>query len=141
MPTEKDFYAGMIAGLMDYYGDIHLARILNVRVGDLHQWSTGKGRPPSDVFFRMINLATQALRVQVSGMSLAAMLRMAAGKLTKRKRPSITVAVLPAGVKVSTKRPRKSGASKLFPRSTRRPPLRADGAAARPRRSRSWPGA
>jgi hypothetical protein len=59
VPTEKDFYAGMIAGLMDYYGDIHLARILNVRVDDLHQWSTGKGRPPSDVFFRMINLATQ----------------------------------------------------------------------------------
>lgn len=59
MQTERDLYAGMIAGLMDYYGDIHLARILNVRVDDLVRWSTGKGRPPSDVFFRIINLATQ----------------------------------------------------------------------------------
>ena len=56
--TDKDLYAGIIATLVDDYGEVHLARILNVAVADLHRWRQGKARPPSDVFFRIINLST-----------------------------------------------------------------------------------
>lgn len=56
--TDKDLYAGTIASLVDDYGEVHLARILNVAVADLHRWREGKARPPTDVFFRIINLST-----------------------------------------------------------------------------------
>jgi hypothetical protein len=55
--TDKDLYAGTIAALVDDYGEVHLARILNVTVADLHRWREGKARPPCDVFFRIINLS------------------------------------------------------------------------------------
>lgn len=58
MVTDKDLYAGTLAGLIDYYGAIHLARILNVRVDDLFRWAEGRARPPADVFFRIVNLTT-----------------------------------------------------------------------------------
>ena len=56
MVTDKELYAGTIAGLMDYFGPAHLAGILNVTVDDLYRWAQGKARPPIDVFFRMLNL-------------------------------------------------------------------------------------
>lgn len=56
--TDKDLYAATIATLVDDYGEVHLARILNVAVADLHRWREGKARPPCDVFFRIINLST-----------------------------------------------------------------------------------
>lgn len=55
--TDKDLYAATIATLVDDYGEVHLARILNVAVADLHRWREGKARPPTDVFFRIINLS------------------------------------------------------------------------------------
>jgi hypothetical protein len=57
MATDKELYAETICGLMDYYGDRNLARILNVTVDDLYRWSSGTSRPPSEVFFRIINLS------------------------------------------------------------------------------------
>ena len=57
MVTDKDLYAETICGLMDYYGARNLARILNVTVDDLYRWSSGTSRPPSEVFFRIINLS------------------------------------------------------------------------------------
>ena len=59
MVTDKDLYAGTICGLIDYYGCTHLARIINVNVDDLYRWSAGKGRPPAEVFFRIINLGNE----------------------------------------------------------------------------------
>jgi hypothetical protein len=56
MATDKDLYAETICGLMDYYGERNLARILNVTVDDLYRWSSGS-RPPSEVFFRIVNLS------------------------------------------------------------------------------------
>jgi hypothetical protein len=57
MATDKELYAETICGLMDYYGDRNLARILNVTVDDLYRWSSGTSRPPSEVFLRIINLS------------------------------------------------------------------------------------
>jgi hypothetical protein len=57
MATDKELYAETICGLMDYYGDRNLARILNVTVDDLYCWSSGTSRPPSEVFLRIINLS------------------------------------------------------------------------------------
>jgi hypothetical protein len=55
--TDKELYASTIAGLMDYFGAIHLARMLNVSVNDLDRWAAGKARPPTEIFFRIINMA------------------------------------------------------------------------------------
>jgi len=57
MVTDKDLYADTLCGLMDYYGERHLALILNVTVDDLYRWSSGKSRPPAGVFFCIINLS------------------------------------------------------------------------------------
>lgn len=58
--TDKDLYAGTIATLVDDYGEVRLARILGVPVTELHRWREGKARPPSIIFFRIINLSTAA---------------------------------------------------------------------------------
>jgi hypothetical protein len=57
MATDREICAETICGLMDYYGPRQLALILNVTVDDLCRWSSGKSRPPTDVFFRVINLS------------------------------------------------------------------------------------
>lgn len=60
MVTDKELYAQTIADLVEYFdGYTTLARVLNVKVDDLHRWSEGRARPPADVFFRMINLANR----------------------------------------------------------------------------------
>jgi hypothetical protein len=56
MVTDRDTYAATVCGLIEYFGGVHLARILNVPMEDLQRWATGKGRPPTHVFFRMLNL-------------------------------------------------------------------------------------
>ena len=62
MVTDKDLYADTICGLMDYYGERQLARILKVTVVDLYRWSSGKSRPPSEISIRIINLSNAAAR-------------------------------------------------------------------------------
>jgi hypothetical protein len=57
MATDSEICADTICGLMDYYGPRQLALILNVTVDDLYRWSSGESRPPTDVFFRVINLS------------------------------------------------------------------------------------
>jgi hypothetical protein len=60
MVADKELYAQPIADLVeDFDGYTTLARVLNVNVDELHRWSEGRGRPPADVFFRMLNLATR----------------------------------------------------------------------------------
>ena len=60
MVADKELYAQPIADLVeDFDGYTTLARVLNVKVDELHRWSEGIGRPPADVFFRMVNLATR----------------------------------------------------------------------------------
>lgn len=56
MVTDKDLYAGTIAGLLDYYGHAQLARILDVPLEDLYRWIEGKARPPTGTFLRIIDL-------------------------------------------------------------------------------------
>jgi hypothetical protein len=62
MVTDKDLYAETLCGLMDYYGERQLARILNVTVVNLYRWSSGKSRPPSEIFVRIISLSNAAER-------------------------------------------------------------------------------
>ena len=57
MVTNTKLYASTIAGLIDYYGATHLARILNVRVDELFNWANGTDCPPTHVFFRILRLA------------------------------------------------------------------------------------
>jgi hypothetical protein len=62
MVADKELYAQPIADLVeDFDGYTTLARVLNVKVDELHRWSDGRGRPPADVFFRMVNLATRKI--------------------------------------------------------------------------------
>ena len=60
MVTDQDLYADTLCGLMDYYGERQLARILKVTVVDLYVWSSGKSRPPSEISIRIINLSIAA---------------------------------------------------------------------------------
>jgi hypothetical protein len=55
--SDREIYATTISGLVDYFGGYEtLARILNVNVDELQRWSEGKARPPSHVFFRLIEM-------------------------------------------------------------------------------------
>jgi hypothetical protein len=56
MVTDKELYTTTIAGLLGYYGHEQLARILNVNLSDLYRWAAGTARPPSGVFFRIIDM-------------------------------------------------------------------------------------
>jgi hypothetical protein len=62
MVTDKQIYAETICGLMDYYGERQLARILNVTVVDLYRWSSSKSRSPSEILIRLIDLSNAAER-------------------------------------------------------------------------------
>jgi hypothetical protein len=59
MVSVKDLSATTIAGMLDYYGPEHLARILNVSLFDLHRWADGTARPPNGVFFRIMSASTR----------------------------------------------------------------------------------
>jgi hypothetical protein len=59
MATDRSLYARATADVIDYYGYTHLARILNVRVDDLHRWSAGESRPPTAIFLQIIDLKNE----------------------------------------------------------------------------------
>jgi DNA-binding transcriptional regulator YiaG len=57
MVTDKELYVATIARLLNDFGSYGtIANILNVSVDDLRQWSLGRARPPSGIFFRMLHL-------------------------------------------------------------------------------------
>ena len=59
MVTDRTLYTRTITDVIDYYGYTHLALILNVGVDDLHRWSAGESRPPTDVFLQIIDLKNE----------------------------------------------------------------------------------
>jgi hypothetical protein len=46
--------------VIDYYGYTHLVLTLNVSIDDLDRWLAGEGRPPTEVFLRIIELKNEA---------------------------------------------------------------------------------
>jgi len=56
MVLHNEFFSATILQLIDYYGIVDLALMLDVDADDLHQWAEGKDRPPTDVFLRAIDL-------------------------------------------------------------------------------------
>jgi hypothetical protein len=55
---DRELYTRTIANVVDYFeGYETLALILNVSVEDLQRWAEGRSRPPTDVFFRIVDLA------------------------------------------------------------------------------------
>jgi hypothetical protein len=56
MVLDNEFFPATILQLIDYYGVVELARLLDVNAEDLCQWAEGKARPPADVFLRLIDL-------------------------------------------------------------------------------------
>jgi hypothetical protein len=59
MVTDRDLYVRTIDDVIDYYGETQVALILNVARHDLDRWLAGKSRPPTDVFFRIIELKSE----------------------------------------------------------------------------------
>jgi hypothetical protein len=58
--SDKDLYANLIASLVDYFGDYStVAAVLNVEKLDLQNWGLGKGRPPTALFLRAVDLANE----------------------------------------------------------------------------------
>jgi hypothetical protein len=60
MVTDRDLYIRTITDVIDYYGYTHLALTLNVSIDDLDRWLAGEGRPPTEVFLRIIELKNEA---------------------------------------------------------------------------------
>lgn len=55
---DRELYTRTIASVVDYFeGYETLALVLNVSVEDLQRWAEGRSRPPTDVFFRIVDLA------------------------------------------------------------------------------------
>jgi hypothetical protein len=55
---DRELYARTISKVVDYFeGYETLALILNVNVDDLRRWADGRSRPPTDIFFRIMDLA------------------------------------------------------------------------------------
>ncbi|HEX6318502.1 MAG TPA: hypothetical protein VFZ84_06480 [Burkholderiales bacterium] len=55
---DRELYTRTIASVVDYFeGYETLALILNVSVEDLQRWAEGRSRPPTEVFFRIVDLA------------------------------------------------------------------------------------
>jgi hypothetical protein len=61
MVLDNEFFSATILQLIDYYGVADLALMLDVRAKDLCLWAEGKGRPPTDVFLRVIDLRNELL--------------------------------------------------------------------------------
>jgi hypothetical protein len=59
MVTDRDLYARTISDVIDYYGETQVALTLNVRRDDLESWLAGRCRPPTHVFFRIIELKSK----------------------------------------------------------------------------------
>ena len=57
---DRELYTSTISSVVDYYeGYETLALILNVNVDDLRRWADGRSRPPTEGFFRIMDLATR----------------------------------------------------------------------------------
>jgi hypothetical protein len=56
MVTDRDLYARTISDVIEYDGETEVALTLNVTIDDLRRWRAGKTRPPTDIFFRIIDL-------------------------------------------------------------------------------------
>jgi hypothetical protein len=56
MRLDNEFFSATILQLVDYYGIVDLALMLDVDAEDLYQWAEGKARPPAEVFLRLIDL-------------------------------------------------------------------------------------
>ena len=55
--TDRGLYTDAIDCLVDYYGSYERpAQMLNVSTTDLHRWADGEGRPPTDVFMKILYL-------------------------------------------------------------------------------------
>lgn len=55
---DRELYTSTISSVVDYFeGYETLALILNVHVDDLRRWADGRSRPPTEVFFRIMDLA------------------------------------------------------------------------------------
>jgi hypothetical protein len=57
---DRVLYTRTITDVIDYYGYTQLALCLNVSIDDLDRWARGKGRPPTHVFLRIIELKAEA---------------------------------------------------------------------------------
>ena len=67
MVLDNQFFSATILQLFEYYSVEDLAHMLDVPPGDLALWAEGKGRPPTGVFFRVIDLRNQLLSHRPSG--------------------------------------------------------------------------
>ncbi len=55
---DRELYTRTIASVVDYFEGYETpALILNVSVEDLRRWAEGRSRPPTEVFFRIVDLA------------------------------------------------------------------------------------
>ncbi|HEX2198214.1 MAG TPA: hypothetical protein VHG88_06290 [Burkholderiales bacterium] len=55
---DRELYTRTIASVVEYFeGYETLALVLNVNVEELRRWAEGRSRPPTDVFFRIVDLA------------------------------------------------------------------------------------
>ena len=56
MVLRNQFFSATILQLVEYFGLVDLALMLDVDPDDLLRWAEGKDRPPVDVFLRVIDL-------------------------------------------------------------------------------------
>jgi hypothetical protein len=66
MMLDNEFFHATVSQLVDYYGAADLALMLDVRPIDLSQWGEGKGRPPTEVLLRLIDLRSDLLSQRAS---------------------------------------------------------------------------
>ena len=59
MVTDKDLYVRTISDVIDYYGENQVAVTLDVSLDDVQRWLAGTTRPPTDTFFRIIELKSK----------------------------------------------------------------------------------
>lgn len=58
---DRELYTSTISSVVEYFeGYETLALVLNVNVDELRRWADGRSRPPTEVFFRIMDLARQA---------------------------------------------------------------------------------
>jgi hypothetical protein len=63
MDADRDLYASTTIAVAELVGGLeNLASMLNVNVSDLQTWSEGKGRPPTQVFLRIVDIKTRSTR-------------------------------------------------------------------------------
>ena len=58
--SDRELYATQIARVVEYFGGLEtVALIMNVPPGDLLAWASGRVRPPTDVFLRLVDLYSE----------------------------------------------------------------------------------